>query len=78
MKTKMTQEDIDRINEMIDEFEPIPIQEILILVDEVTRLRQVLSDIVNPQHNGKDVCSIRCSRCYDPRQIAREALGEDK
>jgi hypothetical protein len=41
-------------------------------------LLQALTDIVNPQHNGKDVCSIRCSRCYDPRQIAREALGEDK
>jgi hypothetical protein len=73
----MTQNDIDRINEMIDEFEPLPICEILMLVDEVVRLRQVLSDIVNPQHNSKDACSIRCSRCYDPRQIAREALGEE-
>jgi hypothetical protein len=40
-------------------------------------LLQALTDIVNPQHNDKDICSIRCSRCYDPRQIAREALGED-
>jgi hypothetical protein len=74
----MTKEQLEEIFVQMDkgEYDPSS-QEVIMLVEEIDRLRQVLSDIVNPQHNSKDACSIRCSRCYDPRQIAREALGEE-
>ena len=72
----MTKQELDTIRSLNDKGYSL-LGDTTLLLNEIDRLRQVLSDIVNPEHDGKYVCSIRCSRCYDPRQIAREALGEE-
>jgi hypothetical protein len=74
----MTKEQLEEIFVQMDKggYDPSS-QEVIMLVEEIDRLRQVLKDIVHPEHDDKYVCSIRCSRCYDPREIAQEALGEE-
>ena len=73
----MTNQELDAIRSLNDKGYSLLAVDTTLLLNEIDRLRQVLSDIVNPQHDDKYACSIRCSRCYDPRQIAREALGEE-
>jgi hypothetical protein len=73
----MTKQELDAIRSLNDKGYSLLVGDTNLLLNEIDRLRQVLSDIVNPAHDDRHACSIRCSRCYDPRQIAQEALGEE-
>jgi hypothetical protein len=73
----MTKQELDSIHSLLDKGYSLVKGDTILLLNEINRLRQVLSDIVHPEHDDKYVCSIRCSRCNDPRRIAQEALGEE-